>query len=75
MFKSILNFTTGTIYFVLFSIAVVWGLYGGFVFYNEYISPPTASISQSKIDAIIAKSNADEEKARQRMEEIKKQKN
>lgn len=61
MFKSILNFTTGSIYLVLASIAVIWGVSSGVIFYKEYISPPTASIPQDIIDAKVAKLNAEEQ--------------
>lgn len=67
MFKSILNFTTGTIYLSLVTIAVIWGIYSGYVFYKEYLSHPTASISQEVIDAKVAKLNA-EEQARMKAE-------
>ena len=61
MFKSILNKITLSIYSVFVFIFFAWCLYSGYVFYKEYINPPTASIPQEVLDAKIAKLVAEEE--------------
>lgn len=61
MFRSIINFTILSIFYVLVFISVVWGLFSGYTFYKEYINPPTVSIPQDVIDAKIAKLIADEQ--------------
>lgn len=55
MLRSIINFTILSTLYIWVSIAVVWGVYSGYILYKEYINPPTVSIPQDVIDAKIAK--------------------
>jgi len=52
------QFISKTIFFIMSAWFVFWGVSCGFYFYKEYISHPTTSIPQEKIDKIIAEQDA-----------------
>ena len=52
------QFIGKTIFFIMTAFILFWGISSGVIFYKEYISPPTASMSQDKIDKLIAEQDA-----------------